>query len=82
MNKVDFKRVVGCNFYSCHFFLQDINSDGFILCARRFTMRLFSVTNRTLIDGGGLTPLQRCSQCILQPQSIGELLKKVILSTE
>ena len=29
------------------------------------TIRWFSVISRTLI-GGGLTPLQRCSQCILQ----------------
>ena len=37
------------------------------------TIRLFSVISRTLIGGGGgLTPLQRCSQCILQPQPTGQ----------
>ena len=30
----------------------------------------FIVIPRTLIGGGCLTPLQRCSWCILQPQSI------------
>ena len=33
------------------------------------TLRLFSVICRTLV-GGGVTPLQRCSRCILQPQTI------------
>ena len=33
----------------------------------KLTLRLFSVISRTLI-GGGLTPLQRYSRCILQPQ--------------
>ena len=36
------------------------------------TIRLFSVITRTLNGGGGLTPLQRCSQCILQPQPTGQ----------
>ena len=40
------------------------------------TIRLFSVISRTLVRGG-LTPLQRCSQCILQPQLTGELWYKV-----
>ena len=31
------------------------------------TIRLFNV-----ISWGGLTPLQRCSQCILQPQPTGQ----------
>ena len=35
------------------------------------TIRLFSVISRTLIEGG-LTPLQRCSRCILQPQLTGQ----------
>ena len=35
-------------------------------------IRLFSVISRTLI-GGGLTPLQRSCQCILQPQLTGHL---------
>ena len=35
------------------------------------TIRLFSVISRTLVSGG-LTPLQRCSQCILQPQLTGQ----------
>ena len=33
---------------------------------------LFSVISRTLIRGS-LTPLQRCSQCILQPQPTGPI---------
>ena len=37
------------------------------------TIRLFSVISRTLIVCvGGLTPLQKCSQCILQPQPTGQ----------
>ena len=36
------------------------------------TIRLFSVKSKTLVVGGGLTPLQRCSQCILQPQPTGQ----------
>ena len=32
---------------------------------------LFNAISRTLIAGGGLTPLPRCSQCILQPQLTG-----------
>ena len=37
-------------------------------------IRLFSVISRTLVSvgGGGLTPLQRSSRCILQPQSTGQ----------
>ena len=34
------------------------------------TLRLFSVISRHSL--GGLTPLQRCSQCILQPQLTGQ----------
>ena len=37
-------------------------------------IRLFSVISRTLVGGADLTPLQRCSQCILQPQLTGEKL--------
>ncbi len=37
-----------------------------------FAIRLFSVISKTLI-GGGTTPLQRCSQCILQPQPTGQV---------
>ena len=33
--------------------------------------RLFSVISRTLFGGGGLTFLQGCSRCVLQPQLIG-----------
>ena len=33
------------------------------------TIRLFSVISRTLVSGG-LTPLQRCSRCFLQPLPI------------
>ena len=36
------------------------------------TIRLFSVISRTL-DGRVLTPLQRSSRCILQPQPTGQL---------
>ena len=35
------------------------------------TIRLFSVIIRTIIGGGDLTRLQRCSQSILQPQLTG-----------
>ena len=35
------------------------------------TIKLFSVISRTLVRGG-LTPLQRCSRCILQPQPTGQ----------
>ena len=35
------------------------------------TIWLFSVISRTLV-GGGLTPLQRSSRCILQPQPTGQ----------
>ena len=31
-----------------------------------------AVISRTLVGGGGLTTLQRCSQCILQPQPTGQ----------
>ena len=34
------------------------------------TIRLFSVISRTIV-WGGLTPLLRCSRCILQPQPTG-----------
>ena len=34
-------------------------------------IRLFYVLSRTLVVGEGLTPLQRCSWCILQPHLIG-----------
>ena len=34
---------------------------------RSLTIRLFSIISKTLVREG-LTPLQRCSQCILQPQ--------------
>ena len=37
------------------------------------TIRLFSAISRTLIGGGGLTPLQRSSRCILQPQPTGPI---------
>ena len=36
------------------------------------TIRLFSVISRILIGRGGLTPLQRSSRCILQPQPTGQ----------
>ena len=35
-----------------------------------------TVISRTLVVGGGLTPLQRCSQCILQPQ--GDLITSTL----
>ena len=38
------------------------------------TIRLFSVISRTLVEGGGLTPLKRCSQCILLSQLTGPKL--------
>ena len=38
---------------------------------RNLTIRLFSVISRKLI--GGLTPLQRCSWCTLQPQLTGQI---------
>ena len=49
-------------------------------------IRLFSVISRTRVVGGGFTPLQRCSQCILQSQPTGQfssrefrlMLKKII----
>ena len=42
-------------------------------------IRLFSVISRTLI-GRGLTPLQSCSWCILQPQPTGQTdIKKIRL---
>ena len=34
-------------------------------------IQLFTFISRTL-TGGGLTPMQRCSQCILQPQPTGK----------
>ena len=36
------------------------------------TIRWISVIIRTLVGGGGFTPLQRCRQCILQLQSTGQ----------
>ena len=36
------------------------------------TIRLFSVISRTLVEGWGLTLLQRCSWCILQLQPTGQ----------
>ena len=41
------------------------------------TIRLFSVISKTLVGGGGLTPLQRSSVCILQPQLSGLVLVRV-----
>ena len=43
------------------------------------TIRLFSVISGTLVGGdeGGLTRLQRCSQCFLQPQSTELLVLEV-----
>ena len=38
------------------------------------TIRLFSATSRTLVGGGVLTLLQRCSWCILQPQPNGQIV--------
>ena len=35
---------------------------------RKLTISLFSITTRPLVGVGVLTPLQRCSWCILQPQ--------------
>ena len=35
---------------------------------------LVSYLGYSFAGGGGLTPQQRCSQCILQPQSTGQLL--------
>ena len=34
----------------------------------KLTIRLFSVISGHSLEGRGLTPLQRCSRCILQPQ--------------
>ena len=36
-----------------------------------FTISCFNIMSRTFVDGGGLTPLQRCSGCILQSQPTG-----------
>ena len=36
------------------------------------TIKFFSVISRTLVGGGILTPLQRCSRFILQPQPTGQ----------
>ena len=38
----------------------------------KFTIRFFNVIFSTLVAGGGLTPLQRSSRCILQPQPTGQ----------
>ena len=35
-------------------------------------IRLFSVISMTLVGWGGLTPFQRCSRCIQQPQPTGQ----------
>ena len=40
------------------------------------TIRLFSVIWGHLLMGLGFTPLQRCSQCILQPQSVHTGVKR------
>ena len=45
----------------------------------RFTIRLFIVITRTLVEGGGRTPLQRCSRCILQPQPTGQVFVRVCI---
>ena len=37
-----------------------------------YGIRLVSVISRTLIGGGSLTPLQRCSRRFLQPQPTGQ----------
>ena len=42
------------------------------------TIRLFSVISRTLV-WWGLTPLQRCSRCILQPQPIKQSEEKGVI---
>ena len=36
------------------------------------TIRLFSVISKTLVSGGGLSPQQKSSRCILQPQPTGQ----------
>ena len=36
------------------------------------TIRLYSVISRTLVREAGLTLLQRCGRCILQPRSTGQ----------
>ena len=36
-----------------------------------FPIRLFNVISRKLVEGGGITPLQRCSRFILWPQLTG-----------
>ena len=41
---------------------------------RNLTIRLFSVISRTLVEGGGLTSLQRSSWCILQSQPTGQII--------
>ena len=41
------------------------------------TIRLFSVISRILVEGS-LTPLQRSSQCILQPQPTGQIFPVLI----
>ena len=37
-----------------------------------FIIRLFSAISRTMVAGGVLTPLQKCSRCILNPQPTGQ----------
>ena len=46
------------------------------------TIRLLSVISRTLVGRGGLTPLQRWSQCILQPQLMLKCLNTVELGNK
>ena len=46
-------------------------NEGVLRIPQSPTIKLFSVISRTLI-GGGLTPLQKCSRCILQPQPTGQ----------
>ena len=41
------------------------------------TIRLFSIISMTLV-AGEVTPLQRCSRCILQPQLTGPLVRGVL----
>ena len=40
--------------------------------------QIFSVIYRTLVGGGGLTPRQRCSWCILQPQLTEKFTKLIV----
>ena len=38
-----------------------------------------SVIFKTLVGGGVLSPLQKCSQCILQPQLVGLSITKIFM---